>query len=148
MPARRHDRDGYGPRPLQHRAHRGPAPDDTGTPVYSINQVFANTLFDSEGRIVAIYVDQLEYATPNYDGAEMPHFSGWPGQGGYNNDSNHDAVVDGTTPDTEEQFTEEVAGWVTRARQGRDLRHGYRNLGEQMDAFQTLRWQDCGRGRG
>ena len=54
--------------------HRvGPGSDDTGTPVYSINQVFANTLFDGEGRIAAIHVDQLEISTPNYDGAGMPH---------------------------------------------------------------------------
>ena len=123
---------------LSNTVRMGPGSDDTGTPVYSINQVFANTLFDSEGRIVAIYVDQLEYATPNYDGAEMPHFSGWPGQGGYNNDSNHDAVVDGTTPDTEEQFTEEVAGWVTKRDRGEDYVMGTGTWSEQMDAFQKL----------
>ena len=123
---------------LSSTVRMGPGSDDTGTPVYSINQVFANTLFDSEGRIVAIYVDQLEYATPNYDGAEMPHFSGWPGQGGYNNDSNHDAVVDGTTPDTEEQFTEEVAGWVTKRDRGETYVMGTGTWSEQMDAFQKL----------
>ena len=123
---------------LSNTVRMGPGSDDTGTPVYSINQVFANTLFDSEGRIVAIYVDQLEYATPNYDGAEMPHFSGWPGQGGYNNDSNHDAVVDGTTPDTEEQFTEEVAGWITKRDRGDDYVMGTGTWHEQMDAFQRL----------
>ena len=123
---------------LSNTVRMGPGSDDTGTPVYSINQVFANTLFDSEGRIVAIYVDQLEYATPNYDGAEMPHFSGWPGRGGYNNDSNHDAVVDGTTPDTEEQFTEEVAGWVTKRDRGETYVMGTGTWSEQMDAFQKL----------
>ena len=123
---------------LSNTVRMGPGSDDTGTPVYSINQVFANTLFDSDGRIVAIYVDQLEYATPNYDGAEMPHFSGWPGQGGYNNDSNHDAVVDGTTPDTEEQFTEEVAGWVTKRDRGETYVMGTGTWSEQMDAFQKL----------
>jgi len=109
---------------LSNTVRMGPGSDDTGTPVYSINQVFANVVFDGEGKILAIYVDQLEYATPNYDGAEMPHFSGWPGQGGYNNDSNHDAVVDGH------------GGAVHRggrrlgdeARQGRDLRYGHRYL--------------------
>ena len=123
---------------LSNTVRMGPGSDDTGTPVYSINQVFANTLFDSEGRITAIYVDQLEYATPNYDGAEMPHFSGWPGQGGYNNDSNHDAVVDGTTPDTEEQFTEEVAGWATKRDRGETYVMGTGTWSEQMDAFQQL----------
>ena len=123
---------------LSNTVRMGPGSDDTGTPVYSINQVFANTLFDSEGKILAIYVDQLEYATPNYDGAEMPHFSGWPGQGGYNNDSNHDAVVDGTTPDTEEQFTEEVAGWATKRDRGETYVMGTGTWSEQMDAFQQL----------
>ena len=61
---------------LSNTVRMGPGSDDTGTPVYSINQVFANVVFDGEGKILAIYVDQLEYATPNYDGAEMPHFSG------------------------------------------------------------------------
>ena len=123
---------------LSNTVRMGPGSDDTGTPVYSINQVFANTLFDSEGRITAIYIDQLEYSTPNYDGASMPHFSGWPGQGGYNNDSNHDAVVDGTTPDTEEQFTEEVAGWVTKRDRGDSYVMGTGTWSEQMDTFQKL----------
>ena len=123
---------------LSNTVRMGPGEDDTGTPVYSINQVFANTLFDDEGRIVAIYVDQLEYATPNYDGAEMPHFSGWPGQGGYNNDSDHDAVVDGVTPDTEEQFTSEVEGWVTKRDRGDTYVMGTGTWHEQMDTFQEL----------
>ncbi len=123
---------------LSNTVRMGPGSDDTGTPVYSINQVFANAVFDGEGRILALYVDQLEYATPNYDGASMPHFSGWPGQGGYNNDSNHDAVVDGKTPDTEEQFTEEVAGWVTKRDRGDTYVMGTGIWSEQMDAFQRL----------
>ena len=123
---------------LSNTVRMGPGSDDTGTPVYSINQVFANVVFDGEGKILAIYVDQLEYATPNYDGADMPHFSGWPGQGGYNNDSNHDAVVDGTTPDTEEQFTEEVAGWATKRDRGETYVMGTGTWSEQMDAFQQL----------
>ena len=123
---------------LSNTVRMGPGEDDTGTPVYSINQVFANTLFDSDGRIVAIYIDQLEYSTPNYDGAEMPHFSGWPGQGGYNYDSDHDAVVDSTTPDTEEQFTEEVEGWVTKRERGDTYVMGTGTWSEQMDAFQEL----------
>ena len=68
----------------------------------------------------------------------MPHFSGWPGQGGYNNDENHDAVVDGTTPDTEEQFTSEVEGWVTKRERGDSYVMGTGTWHEQMDAFQDL----------
>ena len=116
----------------------GPGKDDTEVPVYSINQVFANTLFDADGKIAAIYIDQLEYATPNYDGASMPHFSGFPGQGGYNNDENHDAKVDGKTAATEENFIAEVNSWATK----RDRGEGYvMNTGtwsKQMDAFQKL----------
>ena len=123
---------------LSNTVRMGPGEDDTGTPVYSINQVFANVIFDGEGKILEIYVDQLEYATPNYDGAEMPHFSGWPGQGGYNNDSDHDAVVDGVTPDTEEQFTSEVEGWVTKRDRGDTYVMGTGTWHEQMDAFQEL----------
>lgn len=62
----------------------GPGKDDTGVQVYNINQVFANTLLDEEGKIAAMHVDQLEVATPNYDGEGMPHFSGFPDQGGNN----------------------------------------------------------------
>ena len=116
----------------------GPGKDDTDVPVYSINQVFANTLFDADGKIAAIYIDQLEYATPNYDGESMPHFSGFPGQGGYNNDADHDAKVDGKTADTEENFIAEVSSWVTK----RDRGEGYvMNTGtwsKQMDTFQKL----------
>ena len=117
----------------------GPGKDNTGTPVYSVNQVFANTLFDNDGKIVAIYVDQLEFATPNYDGDGMPHFSGFPGQGGYNNDENHDEVVDGKTPDTEEYFLDEVSGWVTKRDRGdKYVMSAIGSWSDQMDAFQAL----------
>ncbi len=123
---------------LNNTPRMGPGKDDTEVPVYSINQVFANTLFDADGKILAIYVDQLEYATPNYDGESMPHFSGFPGQGGYNNDENHDAKVDGKTADTEENFIAEVNSWATK----RDRGEGYvMNTGtwsKQMDTFQQL----------
>ena len=116
----------------------GPGSDDTGTPVYSINQVFAGTVFDEDGRILALYVDQLEVATPNYDGAGMPHFSGFPGQGGYNWDKDHDGKVDGKTPDTEDQFVAEIAGWQTKRQRGDSYRMGTGTWAEQMDAFQEL----------
>ena len=122
---------------LANTVRMGPGSDDTGTPVYSINQVFANVLFDGEGKILNLYVDQLEYATPNYDGASMPHFTGWPGQS-YNNDENHDAVVDGTLTATEESFTAEVDGWATKRDRGTDYVMGTGSWFEQMDAFQEL----------
>ena len=115
----------------------GPGSDDTDTPVYSVNQIFANALFDGEGRIVSLYVDQLEYATPNYDGASMPHLTGWPGQS-YNNDSDHDAVVDGTINATEESFTAEVENWLTKRERGADYVMGTGSWYQQMDKFQEV----------
>jgi uncharacterized protein with FMN-binding domain len=117
----------------------GPGSDDTGTQVYSINQVFANTIFDSEGKILALYVDQLEVATPNYDGSGMPHFSGFPGQGGYNLDSDHDQVVDGMTEDTEENFLAEIQGWETKRDRGSSyVMSAIGTWSDQMNAFQEV----------
>jgi len=119
--------------------HRvGPGSDDTGTPVYSVNQVFANTLFDKDGRIAAIWVDQLEVATPNYDGEGMPHFSGFPGQGGYNWDKDHDGKVDGKTEDTVDNFTAEVGSWRTKRERGDSYVMGTGTWASQMDKYQEL----------
>ena len=122
---------------LSSTVRMGPGSDDTDTPVYSINQVFANVIFDGDGKILNIYMDQLEYATPNYDGASMPHFTGWPGQS-YNNDSDHDAVVDGTLTATEDSFLAEVSGWVTKRDRGDDYVMGTGTWSQQMDTFQQL----------
>ncbi|WP_261797484.1 hypothetical protein, partial [Dielma fastidiosa] len=66
----------------------GPGKDDQEVQVYSFNDVFVTTLFDENDKIAALMIDQLEVATPNYDGETMPHFSGYPGQS-YNIDENH-----------------------------------------------------------
>ena len=116
----------------------GPGKDDQDVPVYSLNQVFANTLFDAEGKIVAIHVDQLEVATPNYDGAGMPHFSGFPGQGGYNYDEDHDEKVDGKTEDTEENFFSEIESWMTKRARGKDYKMGISTWEEQMDGYEEV----------
>lgn len=116
----------------------GPGKDDTETPVYSINDVFAHTLFDQDGKILALTVDILEVATPNYDGDGMPHFSGYPGQGGYNNDENHDEKVDGKTADTEENFLAEVEGWATKRERGEKYRMTTGTWSQQMDKFEQL----------
>lgn len=114
----------------------GPGKDDTEVQVYSINQVFANVVFDEDGKIVDIVVDQLELATPNYDGEGMPHFSGFPGQGGYNYDEDHDGHVDGKTEDSEENFINEVESWVTKRERGDSYRMGAGSWAEQMDAYE------------
>lgn len=114
----------------------GPGKDDTETPVYSVNDVFAHTLFDQDGKILSLTVDVLEVATPNYDGDGMPHFSGYPGQGGYNNDENHDAVVDGKTADTEDNYKAEVQGWATKRERGDKYHMNTGTWQEQMDKFE------------
>ena len=116
----------------------GPGKDDTDVQVYSINQVFANTMFDKDGKIVSIHIDQLEVATPNYDGDGMPHFSGFPGQGGYSFDSDHDEKVDSKTEDTEENFMAEISSWVTKRERGDSYKVGIGTWTSQMDAFEKI----------
>ncbi|HBH12117.1 MAG TPA: hypothetical protein DDX29_03200, partial [Clostridiales bacterium] len=113
---------------------KGPGSDNESVQVWSINQVYTTTLFDNEGKIIDIYIDQLEIASPNYDGDGMPHLSGLPGQGGYNFDENHDEVVDGKTEDTEEWFMEEVSNWKTKRERGESYQMATGTWASQMDA--------------
>ena len=115
----------------------GPGSDDTGVGVYSFNNVYAAVLFDEEGKVVAVYMDQMEVATPNYDGSTMPHLSGFPGQA-YNNDENHDAVVDGTIEVTTDSFLAEVESWQTKRERGDGYVMGTGCWYQQMDTFQTV----------
>ncbi len=116
----------------------GPGADDTETPVYSLNQVFAQVLFDADGKILLCNVDQLEVATPNYDGAGMPHFSGFPGQGGYNLWDDEAQKVNGKTQDTDENFLAETASWQTKRQRGDSYVMGVGTWASQMDAFQRI----------
>ncbi len=122
---------------LANAGRLGPGKDDTDTQVYSINQIFANAIFDAQGKIIYAYVDQLEVATPNYDGASMPHFSGFPGQS-YNNDSDHDEKVDGTVDVTEESYLAEIASWQTKRERGADYAMGTGTWDKQMNTFQQV----------
>ena len=115
----------------------GPGSDDQGVGVYSFNNVYAAVLFDAEGKVAASYVDQLEVATPNYDGSTMPHLTGFAGQK-YNNDENHDAVVDGVIEVTEESFLAEVESWQTKRERGEGYVMGTGCWMQQMDKFQTV----------
>ena len=116
----------------------GPGKDDQDNPVYSFNVVFAHGVFDAEGRVLSMDVDQLEVATPNYDGATMPHFSGFPGQGGYALWDDAAGAVNGTTSDTEDNFLAEVSGWVTKRGRGDDYKMGTGTWSSQMDAYQAM----------
>lgn len=98
----------------------GPGTDDTGAQVYSFNVVFAHGTFDQSGKVLSLDVDQLEVATPNYDGASMPHFSGFPGQGEV----------------TDDAFLEEVASWTTKRQRGDDYKLTTGTWEEQMNVYQ------------
>ncbi|MBE5803593.1 MAG: FMN-binding protein [Clostridiales bacterium] len=116
----------------------GPGTDDTGAQVYSFNVVFAHGTFDDSGRVMSLDVDQLEVATPNYDGASMPHFSGFPGQGGYALWDDAQGKVSGKTEDTDEAFLEEVSGWVSKRQRGDDYKLNTGTWQQQMDVYEQL----------
>lgn len=116
----------------------GPGKDDQDIQVYSFNQVYASAIFDKEGKILELSIDQLEVATPNYDGESMPHFSGYPGQSGYNIDEDHDGKVDGVTENTEELFMSEIEGWKTKRERGDGYVMGTGYWYEQMDKFESV----------
>ena len=116
----------------------GPGTDDQENPVYSFNVVFAHGIFDAEGRVLRMDVDQLEVATPNYDGASMPQFSGFPGQGGYALWDDAAGKVNGTTSDTEDNFLAEVSAWTTKRDRGQDYKLGTGTWASQMDAYQAM----------
>ena len=114
----------------------GPGKDDADGQVYSFNVVFAHGMFDENGRILALDVDQLEVATPNYDGASMPEFSGFPGQGGYAKWDDAAGKTNGKTEDTEENFLSEIEGWKTKRARGDEYRLTSGTWAEEMDAFE------------
>ncbi len=96
----------------------GPGEDSTGAPVYSFNVAMARATFDEQGRILDVYIDGLEVATPNYDGASMPHFSGWPGMSPINVTDHTSGVVSGTISNTTASAIAEVNGWLTKRQRG------------------------------
>ena len=117
----------------------GPGKDDTGVAVYSFNIAMAQAMFDSEGRIMNVYIDGYEVATPNYDGASMPHFSGWPGKEGYNITDHETAKVTGVSVNTLESAVAEVTSWKTKRERGDSYHMNPANEWyKQMDFFQKF----------
>ena len=115
----------------------GPGKDAEGAQVYSFNVTMASALFDREGRILSVQADIYEVSTPNYDGASMPHFSGWPGKEGYNVTDTATGKVTEVSESTEESLTEEIAAWRTKRERGDD--YGMNPSNEwykQMNAYQ------------
>ena len=113
----------------------GPGSDDQGVGVYSFNEAVAYVLFDGDGRIVDLEVDQLEVATPNYDGESMPDFTGFPGQS-YNADEDHDAVVDTVWEQTEDSFLAQVESWQTKRERGDSYKLNSGTWEDEMDIFE------------
>lgn len=116
----------------------GPGKDDEDGQVYSFNVVFAHGTFDSEGRIVSMAVDQLEVATPNYSGASMPQFSGFPGQGGYTLWVDSAGKTVGHTEDSEDNYMQEIAAWTSKRARGEDYQLTSGSWRDQMDAYEQM----------
>ena len=117
----------------------GPGADDTGVPVYSFNIAMAQATFDADGRILSAYIDGYEVATPNYDGASMPHFSGWPDKQGYNITDHNTAKVTGVSVNTKESAAAEVKAWQTKRQRGDSYDMNPANEWyKQMDFYQNF----------
>ncbi|MCB2290800.1 peptidoglycan-binding protein [Clostridium sp. CS001] len=117
----------------------GPGADSEKVPVYSFTISMADVGFDADGRILSAYVDAYEVSTPNYDGASMPHFSGWPDKEGYNVTDHDTGKVSGISKNTKESVAAEVNGWQTKRQRGDS--YGMNPANEwykQMDFFQTF----------
>lgn len=106
----------------------GPGTDTSGAQVYSFNEVLVSALFDKDGRVIDIYIDQLEVATPNYASEnKMPFFSGYPGQTGY-----------GAAEITDDSFLAEVSGWITKRERGSIYKMTTGTWASQMDTYQRI----------
>ncbi len=117
----------------------GPGKDSEEVPVYSFNVTMASVLFDEEGRILDMQIDIYEVSTPNYDGASMPHFSGWPATEGYNTMDHETEALIGKSENTEELSKAEVNGWLTKRERGADYGMNAQNEWYmQMDAYQQM----------
>lgn len=114
----------------------GPGSDANNVPVYSFNEVFCSALFDKDGRVLDIYIDQMEVATPNYDSTTMPMFSGFPGQGAYASGDNGAASGDGAI--TDDDFLGQIAAWKTKRERGGNYQMTAGTWAAQMDAFQRV----------
>lgn len=117
----------------------GPGKDSTGTQVYSFNFVFSSVIFDAAGKVVDCEFDALEVSTPNYDGASMPHFAGWPGSPEPNFTDHKTEKVAGKAPTTVEAVAADINGWKTKRDRGDDYGMNPRNdWYHQMDVYEKL----------
>ena len=97
----------------------GPGKDSDGKQVYSFNAVFASGLFDAEGRILHMAVDQLEVVSPNLGGGNM--FSGFP-----------------QNTDAEAAMMTEISSWATKRALGEEYALTSGPWRDQMDAYAAM----------
>ena len=97
----------------------GPGKDAEGNQVYSFNVVFAHGLFDEEGRVLALGVDQLEVSSPNLEGETASRFTGWP-------------------EEDSEAFMQEISAWQSKGALGDRYKLKSGTWREEMDAYQRL----------
>lgn len=114
----------------------GPGKDDKGQSVFCINQTVCYAIFDESGKIIDLETDIVEIATPNYDGKEMPDFTGFPLQA-FNEDNNHDGKIDGVKTQTEQSYLAEVAAWKTKRDRGATYVLKSGTWEQQMDRFEA-----------
>ena len=115
----------------------GPGKDDKETGVYSFNTQVAGVCYDGDGKIIAVFTDVMEVATPNYDGEHMPHLTGFPGQS-YNADENHDEKVDTVLEQTDDTFLAEIEAWATKRERGDTYKLNSGTWTDEMDLFEEF----------
>ena len=113
----------------------GPGKDDQEVGVYSFNTQAVGACFDSDGKIIALYTDVMEVATPNYDGEHMPKLTGFPGHT-YNGDENHDGKVDTVLEQTEKTFMVQIDNWKTKRERGSTYKLNSGTWADEMDIFE------------
>lgn len=111
--------------------------DSEGDAYYYLNQVYANTLFDEDGKILAMQLDQVEMSSPNNKTATSPHFYGFPGQS-YNYDENHDGTIDSVITVDEDLFMSAFETVSTKRERGDAYSMTSGSWAKQMDAYQEL----------
>lgn len=117
----------------------GPGKDDKETQIYSLNEVLAAVLFDSDGKIIDSHIDQLEVASPNAHESTMPRFSGYPGYEPYSTDVDYDGKVDEDVPAiTDESFSAEIENWNTKRERGENYKLKSGTWASEMNAYEEF----------
>ncbi len=111
--------------------------DNENVHFYYQNKIYANTIFDQDGRIVSLNIDQVEVGTPNIANPHMPHFYGWPGQS-YNYNEDHTGDVDGIIEVDEELFLAQFSEWKTKRERGETYMMTSGSWSSQMNTYEQV----------